>query len=420
MVKYIFDDLCESPPVQGEPHWAVLADPDPLVQAKVRINRTELALAIALTPRSTDEVHRTAHRIAGRLGVTTGRALAYCDIATMLHRLPATAGAVATGAFCFELLRILADVTCAVDEVHLADVDAGIAALLTPTRPGQAVPGPRVLRRRASAVIADQQPSALPVDPDAADNPPSQVQLDFQIDTRDHDHTVFHITLPADEATGVTRIIDAVAAAHSTSRAGAFTELIHGMAGDVTVTLNCYRDLDSARMHLENQWLGSVATDRWMRRVTHLTVPSHSAHDRRYATTEQKALLAGVDGTCRAPGCERPAATADTDHIHRYGDTSGARPRTDTRSMQQLCRACHNAKTRGLLDYTRHPDATTSVTSIDDGHTVVTVPTGPLADAVLTFDRRLARRVRTRAAHHAARIAWRAATRTAAGEVVPF
>ncbi len=39
------------------------------------------------------------------------------------------------------------------------------------------------------------------------------------------------------------------------------------------VTLNCYRNLDTGEMHLENQWLNGVATDTWMRRVTDLTVP---------------------------------------------------------------------------------------------------------------------------------------------------
>ncbi|HJG45798.1 MAG TPA: HNH endonuclease, partial [Corynebacterium variabile] len=78
--------------------------------------------------------------------------------------------------------------------------------------------------------------------------------------------------------------------------------------------------------------------------------------------------------------------------------------------MQSLCRGCHNAKTRGLLDYTRHPDGTTSVTSIDDGHTVTTVPTGPMAKAITTFDQSLARRVAARAEHEQARQAWKAIT----------
>jgi hypothetical protein len=396
--------------------WATGTLPDLLSATKTAANLLDLTIAAALTPGASDEVHRTTTHAARRLGVTRARARVYCDIGTMLTRMPLTNAAVSCGAFNLDLLRILADVTCAVDDTNLAAVDADLADLLTPTRPAQAVPGPVILRRAATEIVGTHQPTALPVDPEAEDVPAPELQTDFSVDTRDDSFTVLHVTLPADEAVGVTRIVDAVAAAHGSSRAAAFAELCHGRVDDVRVTLNCYRNIDSGAMHLENRWLGDVATGRWTRRVTHLTVPSHSAHDGRFATDGQKALIAGIDGTCRAPGCQNPAATADTDHVHRYD----SEPRTDTERMQSLCRRCHNAKTRGLLDYTRHPDGTVCATSIDDGHTVTTVPTGPMAKAVTTFAQDLARKVKTRAEHQAAREAWNAATRAAVEEVVPF
>lgn len=393
--------------------WAILTNPDPLSRAKTTANLLDLTLAAAVTPDGTDEIRRTTSTIARRLGITRGKALTYCEIGTMLTRLPATADAVAGGAFSLDLLRIIADVTCCVEATHLEAVDTELAALLTPTRPDQVIPGPVILRRGVTTIVATHQPSALPVDPDDQDVPPPALQTDFAVDTRNDDYTVFHITVPADEGTGVTRIIDAVADAHDCSRATAFTELCHGAVGDVQVTLNCYRNIDTGQTHLENRWLAGIAEERWIRRVTHLTVPSHCAHDSRFITDNQRALLAGIDGTCRAPGCENPAATADADHVHRFDSDhpdNQDTPRTDTEKMQSLCRACHNAKTRGLLDYTRHPDGTTSVTSIDDGHTVTTVPTGPMATAITTFDQSLARRVAARAEHEEARQAWKAIT----------
>lgn len=107
---------------------------------------------------------------------------------------------------------------------------------------------------------------------------------DTHLDAVDTDYTVFQITLPTDEAIGATRIIDAIAAAHNTSRATASTELLHG---------------------------------------------------------------------------------------------------------------------------------TTIVSTIDDNHTVTTVPTGPLAHANLTFDRRLARKTRTRKEHQKLRDTWNYITRFA-------
>ncbi|WP_170209648.1 HNH endonuclease signature motif containing protein, partial [Corynebacterium variabile] len=248
-----------------------------------------------------------------------------------------------------------------------------------------------------------------PADPEDPELPTPDLSPDFTIDTTDTDYTVFQITLPTDEAIGATRIIDAIATAHNTSRATAFTELLHGTAGEVKVTLNCHRNLDTGDMHLENHKLTGIAPGTWMRRVTDLTVPSHSTHHGRFATEAQKALIAGIDGTCRAPGCDNPAATADADHIHRYDNN----PHTGTREMQSLCRRCHILKTLGLTDYTRLTDGTTIVSSIDDNHTVTTVPTGPLAHANLTFDRRLARKTSTRKEHQNLRDTWNYITRFA-------
>ncbi|CAM5287000.1 hypothetical protein CVAR21S_02077 [Corynebacterium variabile] len=351
--------LNPSPPT---PSWSLVTNPDPTAQAKLRTNRNEYALATSCAPDPDDNVYRTADHLARTLGIT-----------------------------------------------HLEAVDTEIAELLTPTRPHQAVPGPRTLRRQTTAILTTHQPDARPADPEDPELPTPDLSPDFTIDTTDTDYTVFQITLPTDEAIGATRIIDAIATAHNTSRATAFTELLHGTAGEVKVTLNCHRNLDTGDMHLENHKLTGIAPGTWMRRVTDLTVPSHSTHHGRFATEAQKALIAGIDGTCRAPGCDNPAATADADHIHRYDNN----PHTGTREMQSLCRRCHILKTLGLTDYTRLTDGTTIVSSIDDNHTVTTVPTGPLAHANLTFDRRLARKTSTRKEHQNLRDTWNYITRFA-------
>jgi len=184
--------------------WAILTNPDPLSTAKTTANLLDLTLAAAATPDGTDEIRRTTSTFARRLGITRGKALTYCEIGTMLTRLPTTADAVAGGAFSPDLLRIIADVTCCVATTYLDAVDTGIAALLTPTRPDQVIPGPVILRRSVTAIVGTCQPTALPVDPDDQDVPPPALQADFGIDTRNDDYTVFHITVPADEGTGVT------------------------------------------------------------------------------------------------------------------------------------------------------------------------------------------------------------------------
>jgi hypothetical protein len=404
--------------LHAEPRWDT-PQRSRLSRMKVRANRTDLDIAAAVAPDPGREVARHLRTVAANLGVSRGRALAYCDIGTMLVTMPGVRAALTCGVFSFDHLRVLADATCAVDDAHRDAVERDLVDLLTPEVPNQAVPGVYTLRRQVTELVGRHQPSARPADPDEDTAPPPKAehQLEFAVDTRSPDRTVLQVDLPVDEATGVLRIIDAVAADRGTSRAKALTDLVHGSVEGVSVTLNCYRNLDSGDMHLENIWLSQVATERWMARVTDLRVPGHSEVDSYSTTDGQRATLAGRDGTCRFPGCDRPAATAERDHVERWDEAlvdDGRGGKTATWAMHSLCPDCHKMKTRGLWDVTLNPDGTCWWTSIGDGHTVVTVPTGPLAKAVLTFDRRLQRRVAVRAEHNAARDEYLASVRAAA------
>ncbi len=425
VIERDFEELCFECDVEyveenvDEPCWAVSAQ-EVMYSAKREINTLELDIARAATPSPTDEVSRHARKLSVGLGVSKGRALAYCDIGTMIARMPTLARALQGGAFSFEHLRALADSVAAVDDGHLAEVEGGIVALVTPTTPRQAVPGVLTLRRLAQQVVAEIQPSARPLDPEGrGEPPPPGYQHDFGVDTRADAATTFHVTVPTDEGVGMVRIIDAVASARGCSRARALVDLVHGRAGDVSVTLNCYRNLDDGRMHLESTWLHEVATERWMARVTELCVAGHSEVSGYTPSEHQRATDAGRDGTCRFPGCDSPAATAQLDHVARWAG-GGA---TATWAMHSLCPGCHSLKTRGLYDVTLNPDGSDWWTSVEDGHVYVSTPTGPLAEAVLDFDTRLHRRVRTLASHNEARMRWIAETVAAAEEaqkLVPF
>lgn len=423
-VEYVEENL-------DEPCWAVSVQ-EPMYSAKREINRLELDIARDAAPPPSSEVSRHVRNLSVGLGVSKGKALAYCDIGTMITRMRVLGRHLQGGAFSFDHLRTLADSVAAVDDEHLDEVERGIVALVTPVTPRQAVPGVVTLRRLAQQVVAEIQPSARPLDPEGrGEPPPPQHQLDFTVDTHGDAATTFHVTVPTDEGLGMIRIIDAVAAARTCSRSRALLDLVHGRAGDVSVTLNCYRDLDNGRMHLESTWLHEVATERWMARVTDLCIVGHSEVASYSPSEHQRATDAGRDGTCRFPGCDSPAATAQLDHVTRWtggdGDTGDVSPggKTATWAMHSLCPGCHSLKTRGLYDVTLNPDGSDWWTSVEDGHVYVSTPTGPLADAVLDFDSRLHRKVRTLASHNAARLRWLADIEDAVAqaeveELVPF
>ncbi|MEJ6548671.1 HNH endonuclease signature motif containing protein [Corynebacterium sp. USCH3] len=434
MIERDYEELCFECDVEyveenlDEPCWAVSAQ-EVMFSAKREINLLELDIAREAAPLPGMEVARHVRALSVGLGVSKGRALAYCDIGTMAGRMVGLRRCLQGGAFSFEHLRALADAVAAVDDQHLEAVERGLVDLLTPTMPRQAVPGVVTLRRMAQQVVAEIQPSARPLDPEGrGEPPPPHHQLDFSVDTRADAATTLHVTLPVDEGLGLVRIIDAVAAARNCSRTRALVDLVHGRAGDVSVTLNCYRNLDSGRMHLESTWLHEVATERWMARVTELCVAGHSEVSGYSPSEHQRATVAGRDGTCRFPGCDRSAATAQVDHVARWVDAGEdgeeAGGKTATWAMHSLCPGCHGMKTRGLHDVTLNPDGSDWWSSVEDGHLYVSTPTGPLADAVLDFDTRLHRKVRTLASHNEARLRWlgdiRDAAQSAADELVPF
>ncbi|MBI1351747.1 MAG: DUF222 domain-containing protein, partial [Actinomycetales bacterium] len=64
----------------------------------------------------------------------------------------------------------------------------------------------------------------------------------------------------------------------------------------------------------------------------------------RYAISDtQRHLIALRDGTCRFPGCTRPAETCEVDHATAY-DSGG---RTDLENLGPLCKHHHQLKTHG-------------------------------------------------------------------------
>ena len=87
------------------------------------------------------------------------------------------------------------------------------------------------------------------------------------------------------------------------------------------------------------------------------------------------------DGTCRHPGCAVPAIRCDIDHLvpfdHQEPGQGG--PTTES-NLVCLCRSHHRLKTFTGWNYQLSADGLLRVT-IDSGHTLYTLPSGPLAQA---------------------------------------
>lgn len=96
------------------------------------------------------------------------------------------------------------------------------------------------------------------------------------------------------------------------------------------------------------------------------------------------------DGTCRHPGCTASADYADLDHVVPFNpDDPAAGGHTEECNLLCLCRRHHRLKTFLKWRYRMEPDGTLRI-STDDGKTMTTRPSGPLAD----YRRELSRRER--------------------------
>ena len=78
------------------------------------------------------------------------------------------------------------------------------------------------------------------------------------------------------------------------------------------------------------------------------------------------------DGTCRAPGCEIPAASTDLDHSTAWKPDGAGGPTAET-NLAALHRGHHNLKTAGFWDSDQSVDGTLQWTTAA-GRTVTTYP----------------------------------------------
>lgn len=103
-------------------------------------------------------------------------------------------------------------------------------------------------------------------------------------------------------------------------------------------------------------------------------------HSRRYRLSPELARRIRLrDGTCRHPGCSVPADDCDIDHCRPFNQSDPSnRGLSIEANLMCLCRQHHRFKTFHGWSYHLARDGTLTVTT-NTGHTITTVPAGPLA-----------------------------------------
>lgn len=345
-------------------------------------NRAEAELARVARPDPDADVEHHFAVLSVRMGIPRGAAVGYALAGEALHRMPLLAASCAERGHLPQWhLRIIGECVAAVPDECIGAVEDAILAFFRPVRDGQALPGPRTLRRYLMQIIDDLAPLAAPAEdgdmPSSGDPAPESAAFD----ERGDDVHSFAAELRPDRMHEFRLILDALCAELGCSRAEGLLAMAH-RAARVDVTINLYRSVDEpdGRAWLPGVgWLGRVATEEWTARATHVRFSSDSTAGGYRPTEAQRARVEGVDGTCRFPGCDAPAHRCDVDHVRPYDhdDPSRGGP-TDTANLHLLCRRHHNLKTARLWDVSRRPGGEEMWTSVD-GESLSTLPSGPLA-----------------------------------------
>lgn len=368
-------------------YYSVCSTTDHLAVARRRARMAEYDSWRACLPDSPEEDERdwTTHAatLTRSIGGSPHFIAAHLDALTTLDRLPG--------------LRVLVEALHHLDMFHLRKIDDALLALppalnedpsfwevldesltgyLSPTRPNQLLPTPAAITRRIRGVVrmltesAEDEPEGPVPDP-----PPS-----YRSHTHDDGSVTTEITHDPVTAAAVDQAVRNLAGERGCTFAEAFSALLLERVS-VKVVLNVYRasDVPDAPGHL--QPLGWLPQDR----TRELVAGAGQVRDMAEASVADtagyrptpaiRAFIEGRDGTCRWPGCTRPAIRSQKDHRinHREGGP------TTAANMICLCQHHHNRKSDAQVSYLLDPPTGDVYWLFRDGTWVCDEAGGPLA-----------------------------------------
>ncbi|MFO6504699.1 HNH endonuclease signature motif containing protein [Corynebacterium freneyi] len=449
-------DHHDTQPPPARKRWATERD-EPVSNLARRRNIADIDICLTVTPDGDDDVDSHLASVATRLGLSRGKAARYCDVGTMLRRMPKVLGVCRSGAWPHERLVTIAAAIAAVSDDNLAAVEDKFVAYLCPRKDFQALPGPRVFARELRRIVEAIEPISTPPD----DAPKPIVGESYAVDNEGAgDFGQLIVVLRKDRLAEFDATVRAIRDAKANGGNGgnegnecslphALMALCRGEGEGVSVTMNVYVDGTNTTgatntgtgPHTANSttgatttrtadesdvqiwldgagWLPKYLTKAWLSRAATVRLSSDSITGGYVPTEAQKARVRGRDGQCRFPGCDVPAHRCQIDHVVDYdpthatngdgdGDGSGDGDGggggggyglgvTATWNLQCLCQRHHNLKTSRHWRAVMHADG--SVTWIDHaGHVfATTVAHGPIAHiGRQTFSQRATRRAST-------------------------
>lgn len=261
----------------------------------------------------------------------------------------------------------------AIDAEKKFTIDDALTNYLTPTRPNQKLPSHRNLRRKLRELI-------VRLDPSIAARDPRRKQA-YSVEPTGGEWAAVCLDVGLETAEIIDRNIRDIATDKDLTMAEAAVELLTGKAqAKAKVVLNMYRcDLPDAPAFVQNLgWVSPETADDLQARATATRdmEKAGQAESPNYVTPPDiRAFVEGLDGTCRWPGCTRPAVASQMDHRHDFADGGP----TSAANLTCLCQHHHNIKTDGRAFYIKDPISGDIVWLFDDSTWVYDSASGPLA-----------------------------------------
>ncbi len=382
---------------------------DPLARKQTVIRQAEFDLweeiyLTSTTPASENDWEEFTASLRAKIGV--GKKLVHDNLLVMetLDWLPGFREIVVELGHVdmYTLRQIITATTCDTfwDDEHVRGlVDELLVDLYHPTKPNQSLPNVRTVKGKVTELLRQLAPEDDPEDDqednqEAGDNPEETSAFDppsHWVEENANGTFTTSATWDALTTAKIVALIRKYATENNVSFAEAHARLILDKP-EISLVLNLYQAGDIAHAPVWMPGVGDLnRTDST--RAADLATTVRDITDARDAETDSytptariKAYVEGRDGTCRFPGCTRPAMYTDKDH--RVDHAAGGP--TSPHNLLSLCRHHHNKKTDGSIGYLLDGYSGDVYWLYKDGTWEVDEATGPLspkkANWLVTFN----------------------------------
>ena len=356
-----------------EPYFSTTNTTDPTTRLAFEMRKAEYEFWVSQVPKLDSDFELVTQSLYRTTGVNEGR---IGHILMALHRLEELPElqALQHRLYHLDLDRIIA-INKSLNRLGnpmpevVARIDEQLTAYLTPTRPNQAMRTQAQIKRKLNELIN------LADDTLAVTQGPTQPRYTME----NWGDNTSAVTLSADPAViaSVDKCVRQTALELDCSLADAAVALLTGRTQAPEIILNAYKatDVPNSPAFIESVgWLDPARSNALPYTKIREMDPNHEVKG--YVTpAAMAAYLEGFDGTCRYPGCNRPASACQKDHRINHADGGPTTPA----NLACLCQHHHNVKTDGRAFYVMDPHTRDIIWLFEDGTWTTTEPSGPLA-----------------------------------------